>query len=1509
MISENQKWNILGDLFRKKGFVHHQIESFNDYINIDIPRIVIEEPDIVISQREGHKYTLKFGDVYIPSPTISEDDRTLRNIFPSEVRNRSLTYNSPIYVDITEISEEEGNDIEVTKHKRVCIGRTPIMVRSNLCNLRNCTPEECIKNGECEWDQGGYFIIKGNERALVAQIRGIYNQPLVFLQKPNEKYKYICEIRSMSQETGHSVLLQAKIGVDDRTIVFSIPYIKEPIAVGIIFKAFGYNEEQIIDLIGMKGEQVEKYLKLIIRDSFFIKNQEQALHFIGQHAIHVIKEESRKGYAWQVVESELLPHLGILSTIKEKAYFLGYMIKKLLSTHIGLRMDDDKDNYVNKRVEMAGVLCSDLFRTLFKRYTKTIFLQLEKKKQRPDAMSIISRLTTITVGLQHCFATGNWGVQKNTYFRTGVSQVLSRLTFGATLSHLRRVVIPIGKEGKNAKIRQIHSSQIMYLCPAETPEGQSVGIVLNMALTTKVSRRVSSVLVREIIEKSEHLINLENFEGPNELIKVFLNGTILGLVQDPDVFIEEFKVFRERGILNSDISITYDCIDEEIKIFSDEGRLLRPLFVVKNGKLDITCEDGTDWNNLVNKQLIRYIDNSEIENCTIAMDESDLVKYNNDYCEIAPAMMLGVMASIIPFPDHSQSPRNCYQCLDPDELVFMANGKQKKIKNIKIGDKVITVDPQTYIQTITTVINQYVRPTEKNIIKFITVSGRQITCTDDHPILSPNGWEKAKNAKFFGIIPQQKLYINNDNNLEIILPETKVTQLHKKQLQKLGLFPVNKKYLPILAKIIGFLLSNGSINICNKYPEIQMTFESHKGCEDFLRDIETLGFQKNDIVYIIDYGSGKQILYNNALATLLIALTENYRDYNNKKIKQVYSNVPVWIINASKLVKREFLSGFQGSSLSKITYILENDCENFVFNSISKTIKKEYVQSVVYFMEQIKNMFNDFGIICSEPKIIESKNLNMETVNIYFSNSKQNIINYIERIGWRYNHYKVLQSLPIYEYLQSCIYNSEKIIKKKVLIELLYKRNSNKPLVNNSYISYSEWIKNIVLKDNIIFVPIEKYVKMQNGFIADISVESTNHSFITGDSFCVHNSSMGKQAIGMFALSHQVRTDTIVHILDHPQRPLVSTIPSQFMGFNDMPSGINVVVAIACYTGFNQEDSIIINKSAIDRGLFCATSYRTLSDEEKKSGTYSAQTIGLPPLDKRRKDANYGLLDERGIVRKRDSKGSTYVSKGDVVIGKILSKSNKSGETEYTDCSLIIKSGEEGYIDRIIETVTPNGYKLIKIIIRNQRIPEVGDKFASRAAQKGTCGMIYSQEDMPFTSEGIIPDIIINPNCIPSRMTVNQLMECILGKSCVMEGNFGDATPFTTNSTNISEQLCEKLSKTGFDRHGWEQMYNGMTGELIDSKIFIGPTYYQRLKHMVSDKIHSRSQGHVTTLTRQPLEGRSRDGGLRFGKHLAEVVQATVLLVCGIAGNTSKLREHLENAYNKIELYLRMLFI
>jgi len=357
--------------------------------------------------------------------------------------------------------------------------------------------------------------------------------------------------------------------------------------------------------------------------------------------------------------------------------------------------------------------------------------------------------------------------------------------------------------------------------------------------------------------------------------------------------------------------------------------------------------------------------------------------------------------------------------------------------------------------------------------------------------------------------------------------------------------------------------------------------------------------------------------------------------------------------------------------------------------------------------------------------------------------------------------------------------------------------------------------------------------------------------------------------MGIYASNYQVRMDTMAHVLHYPQKPLCTTRAMEFLHFRELPSGVNCIIGILIYTGYNQEDSLIMNQSAVDRGLFRSSYYRCYIDQEKASSmgaSANSELFEKPSMDTTRgmKHGEYGKLDDDGLVAP-----GTRVSGDDILIGKTApmdgSGAPGSAPSRYTkrDCSTSMKANENGIVDNVLISTTKEGYRFTKVRIRNVRIPNVGDKFASRHGQKGTIGMLYRQEDMPFTCEGIVPDIIVNPHAIPSRMTIAQLIECLLGKVVVFQGCEGDATPFTDVTV---EDIATRLHAMGYQKHGNEALYQGHTGRFLNARVFLGPTFYQRLKHLVDDKVHSRARGPVAMLTRQPLEGRSRDGGLRMGE-------------------------------------------
>ena len=360
-----------------------------------------------------------------------------------------------------------------------------------------------------------------------------------------------------------------------------------------------------------------------------------------------------------------------------------------------------------------------------------------------------------------------------------------------------------------------------------------------------------------------------------------------------------------------------------------------------------------------------------------------------------------------------------------------------------------------------------------------------------------------------------------------------------------------------------------------------------------------------------------------------------------------------------------------------------------------------------------------------------------------------------------------------------------------------------------------------------------------------------------------YQSAMGKQAMGIHCTNLKYRMDTMSHLLHYTNKPIVNTRISQFLPSNNLPNGMNVIVAIASYTGYNQEDSILINRQAVQRGLFNSTFYRTYREEEKKIHTSGHDDKFIKPdsnITKGLKYGSYSKLNNNGFVDV-----NTYVDSNDIIIGKVCPIKNKDKKQKimYKDSSVMLRQNEEGWVDNIDVNINGDGNKCCKVKVRSVRNPTIGDKFSSRHGQKGTVGMIVDQEDMPFSKDGITPDIIINPHAIPSRMTIAQLVEAILGKLSCKIGGYGDGTPF--NDLDIKD-IEKHLMNNGLDKSGNEVLYSGINGQQMDVSIFMGPTYYQRLKHMVEDKIHSRAKGPRVLLTRQPPEGRSRDGGLRFGE-------------------------------------------
>jgi DNA-directed RNA polymerase beta subunit len=1264
-----EPWTLIGSYFEGKHLdqlVRHQIESYNDMVNVQLKRTVDMFNPVKITSdqdydRVTHKYRLEtevtFTNLYLSRPQIHENTGATKILFPQEARLRNFTYASMMTVDMTVkyIVRGTGADSEqiTTHHKvfpKIQIGKLPIMLKSCICVLSQHKHLDHNVTGECPYDAGGYFIINGSEKTVLGQERAAENKVLCYnVSKNNNKWLYIAEIKSIPDSKCISpkqinMMVMTKQNGFGHPLVIQIPRMKQPIPLFVVFRALGVlSDREICEYIvlnvggdgdgdgdgdgndGGSAELTDRLLKALqasIIDANGIMTQDDAVrYFISQVIFTPINMDRETGamkkreFAHEVLHNDLFPHC---NTAKQRLFFLGYMANKLLRAFFEINKQDDRDSYLNKRVDLTGALLNNLFRNYFNKLVKDMSKQVVREintgswRSTDDYLNIINdtnmykiiKSTTIENGLKRALSTGDFGIKSMTSTKVGVAQVLNRLTYSSSLSHLRRINTPIDKSGKLIPPRKLHNTSWGFLCPAETPEGGSIGVVKNISYLGHVTIHSNPAslhaYIDEYIERVETLTPRETYRQ----VKVFVNGIWLGITRDPLRLYREFKLMKWRGVINIYTSVVFDYPNAEIRICNDAGRMMRPLLLVNQDTNDLfitremidrVAAKDIGWDDLLthiassslsgehsgsddttaapSHGVIEYIDPDEQGFSMIAMRPKHLSRnerdrattpyiYRYSHCEIHPSTIFGILASCIPFPEHNQAPRNTYQCLDINETVLMSDGRRIPIKDVKVGDEVMTYHPTSFEVSKTKVVNHFIQENTQPVYKITTISGREIIATEDHRFSTNAGWKTVKEMM-------------ED-------PELRV-----------GVFDT--------------------------------TFY-------------------------------------------------------------------VWDIN---------------------------------------------------------------------------------------------------------------------------------------------------------------------------FTKIHSIVPVSNRLVSDIEVASENHSFIAGDGFASSNCAMGKQAIGIYVTNYQRRMDKTAYVLTYPHRPLVDTRLMQMIQLAEIPSGAPLIVAIMSYTGYNQEDSVLVNQGAIDRGMFSATIYHTEKDEDKKiNGDEEIRCHPDTSKTKGMKFGNYDKLNQRGVMPV-----NTFIENRDIIMGKVIPiKDNRNDPTKivkYEDISRVYHTSEECYIDKSYIDSNGEGYCFCKVRIRAFRKPVIGDKVSSRMGQKGTIGNIIPERDMPFTKDGIRPDIIINPHAIPSRMTIGQLKETLLGKVLVNLGLFGDGTSF--GEYDIKD-ISKELLKVGFEMNGNEILYNGLTGEQIKSDVFIGPVFYQRLKHMVNDKQHSRSIGPMVNFTHQPAEGRSRDGGLRFGE-------------------------------------------
>jgi len=721
-----EPWNIIGSYFKGhhlKQLVRHQVESYNNFVSFQIQKTIDMFNPVQIHSdhdynKEYNKYSLEifitFDNFNIYRPQIHENNGATKLMFPSEARLRNFTYTSNITLDLNIkyiIRSGEGLKNIHTIHKKlqkIQIGKLPIMLKSNICVLNQYTQVHNKNSGECKMDPGGYFIINGSEKTCLGQERAAENQIMCYLSKKNTKWSMIAEIKSVPDWKCISpkqltIMISSKKINTGKGIYIQIPRIKQPIPVFIVFRALGIISDKdictkiLLNLTDSKNEKYLNELKYSVIDANKYITQEDALIYFTQNVIYIpmnmdkeLGVRKKNEFALDVLNNDLFPHC---ETHDQKIYFLGFMINKLLRCYFGENQPDDRDSYINKRIDLTGTLLNNLFRNYFNKLVKDMQKQIVREinngswRSSDDYINIVNltniykiiKSTTIENGLKRALATGDFGVKHTNTNKVGVAQVLSRLTYISSLSHLRRINTPIDKSGKLIPPRKLNSTTWGFLCGAETPEGGSVGVVKNLAYMTHVTIPSNSNGLRDyIIPYIESFQNLTS-DQIYDNVKVFINGSWIGMTYRPVELYNSLKDKKYKGIINIYTSIIFDYKNQEIKVCNDAGRLVRPLLRVIDNTLvidKVIClslkYSDSSWNDLLTdiihgKTAIEYIDPLEQNTSMISMDPSSLRKkgtniYRYTHCEIHPSTIFGILASCIPFPEHNQSPRNTYQC-------------------------------------------------------------------------------------------------------------------------------------------------------------------------------------------------------------------------------------------------------------------------------------------------------------------------------------------------------------------------------------------------------------------------------------------------------------------------------------------------------------------------------------------------------------------------------------------------------------------------------------------------------------------------------------------------------------------------------------------------------------------------------------------------------------------------------------------------------------------------------
>lgn len=1898
----HEPFDVLESYFSGKPLerlARHQMESYNNFVNYQMQRTIeMFNPITIKSVNDYDEATDTFGlivkinlkNLRFHHPQIHENNGATKTMMPQEARLRNFTYSSNSIVDLNieyTVRNEDGEERKIEKTlNNIKLCSLPVMLKSSICILSQYKHVSNVLTGECDMDCGGYFIIKGSEKTVLCQERAAENRIYVFNGKNTPKWDWVAEFKSVPDNKCISpkqveLMVSSKTNIYGHGIYVLIPRLKQKryIELFVLFRALGVlSDKKICEYILLNTEDKQNaemlsYLEASMEDAKPFLNDPECIqqdafeHIVSMVAYNPYQVEKgpqpikKHDYTKEIFQNDFFPHC---KSPEQKLYLLGFMANRLIRTALKYNPPDDRDSYLNKRIELCGSLLNNLFRNHYIRFVKDIEKQVVREinlgawKSNEDYDNIINmtniykiiKPTTIENGMNRALSTGDFSVrQSNSSSKVGVAQVLNRLTYLGTLSHLRRVNTPLEKNGELVAPRKLHNTTFGFLCLTGDTE-----VLMSDRVTTK-------------------------------RIKDMVDGDQVSTV-NPNTLLDE----------PSDIHSFFSKMPDKLfEITTISGRTIKatgnhPFLINENGKpVWKNLEDLKPDDKMIIRHAVKHIPD---ENSTVVkINSADVLDhYKMELLELnlldveIPVYKLKIIARLIGSlntdghlqervtKDKIYYSASFYVGEEPDVYQLTDDIAKLGFGNSSVQRRVTKIQGRIYARTwevssngvfayllvllggiigkktnVERVVPEWLLTAEKSIKReylsaFQGGDGSRLSYQKNGDTWKPYmgiTYQSTRNHllenateymtqisnlfKEFGIVSNVQTKPSNEDTTKVCIVFEKTTKNYANYSDLIGYTYCEEKRRRSASIIEHVKIKEYAKNTRDKHYQYIMDNHNNVSMQDMINETKLTenqirkvigNFKKGirqstrfttDVIY--DQFVKDNIMNNGCISVPISSIVEiepelvydfTTRSDNHSFVASsfVTHNCPVESPEGQSVGIVKNISFMTHMTIPTSSHNLYDIVEDYI-------LKVEDAQSPLDLHDEVKVFINGTWVGIAKDPLTMYKDLKTKKhkglINIYTS-----IVFDYARMIIRICNDGGRMTRPVFKVQNNAVLITKEIISKLKSKELVWNDLLTDCRIEESVIEYID--------------PEEQNQAMiAMKFRGDYINSLKTHSYINYDYCEIHpctllgvlascvpfpdcnqaprntyQCAMAKQAIGISATNYDKRMDKTTYALNNPSRPLVDTRIMDFLQLNRIPSGNQIHVAIMSFTGYNQEDSVLINKSAIDRGLFAATIYHTEKDEDKN--VIRDEIIRCKPdpsKTKSIKHGNYDKINQHGFINE-----NTEVKNRDIIISKVVPiKENRNDPTKvikYEDQSKSFRTTEETYIDKNFTGRNGEGCNFAKTRVRIYRKPVIGDKFciketalimtnkgwimfkdidlsvhkvatlkdgnildyviperkyeydcnqeglyavvnknihmvctmnhkvyvkkgkaknygfieakdvmgkqvaykknaintqnglalihcgetayspnpllqllgcyirggsyetdgsvkrlcfsrllsneyefkvtsalmalevnyyntdehimvggkncrdlvfylsnirfqtlpmevwqlsqdqcrllldsiidtrtntyinssrrftediqrlclhagwsatlqyitrsklievqiekhnnqpkvndrnffgcrkyckegtveytgkvgcievpethlfyykdsidtppvwtgnSSRHGQKGTVGNILPEADMPFSKDGLKPDLIINPHAIPSRMTIAHLKETLLGKVLVELGMFGDGTSFGNLDVY---SITEELQRCGYESYGNEVLYSGQNGRQMETSIFIGPVFYQRLKHMVNDKEHSRAIGPVVNLTRQPAEGRSRDGGFRIGEMERDVMIA-----------------------------------